>query len=192
MKEYKIKYSSFIGGWFIPQKICENILQFFKENKQHAFKGLIGNSNNKKYDKKVKDSLDLTIKHTNFNYPFGEYRMYLQKCLEQYLIKYPEANDSDKFNVYPGYNIQYYQPNGGFKKWHHESSSKDTSTRHLVFMTYLNNAKNSGTEFKYQKLKTECIQGLTLIWPPSFTHTHRGVINKKYEKYIVTGWFSFI
>jgi hypothetical protein len=59
-------------------------------------------------------------------------------------------------------------------------------------MTYLNNEKNSGTEFKYQKLKTESIQGLTLIWPSSFTHTHRGIINKKCEKYIVTGWFSFI
>jgi hypothetical protein len=57
---------------------------------------------------------------------------------------------------------------------------------------YLNNVKKAGTEFKYQGIKTECKKGLTLIWPSAFTHTHRGIINKKNEKYIITGWYSYI
>ena len=58
-------------------------------------------------------------------------------------------------------------------------------------MTYLNNVKNGGTEFKYQKLKTEAKEGLTLIWPTDFTHTHRGLVAKE-TKYIITGWYTFI
>ena len=59
-------------------------------------------------------------------------------------------------------------------------------------MTYLNDVKNGGTEFMYQKLKAPAKKGLTLIWPTDWTHTHRGVISKKQEKYIVTGWFSYV
>jgi hypothetical protein len=59
-------------------------------------------------------------------------------------------------------------------------------------MTYLNTVENGGTEFMYQKLKTPAKKGLTLIWPTDFTHTHRGVINKDKEKYVATGWCSYI
>ena len=59
-------------------------------------------------------------------------------------------------------------------------------------MTYLNNAPNAGTQFKYQKLTTPCKKGLTLIWPAEFTHTHRGVISDTHEKTIITGWFEVI
>ena len=48
-----------------------------------------------------------------------------------------------------------------------------------------------GTEFKYQKLKTDAKCGLTLIWPTDFTHMHRGVISKNETKYIITGWYGY-
>ena len=57
-------------------------------------------------------------------------------------------------------------------------------------MTYLNDVEDGGTEFYYQKLKTKAKKGLTLIWPTDFTHTHRGIVSKTKEKYIVTGWFT--
>ena len=62
----------------------------------------------------------------------------------------------------------------------------------LVFMTYLNDVLDGGTEFKYQKLITKAKKGLTLIWPSDFTHTHKGQISNTSEKYIITGWFSYI
>ena len=58
-------------------------------------------------------------------------------------------------------------------------------------MTYLNTVDNAGTEFYYQKLKIPCKKGLTLIWPSDFTHTHKGIINEKKEKYILTGWLNY-
>ena len=192
LKEHKFPYASFIGGWFIPNKICDDLIDYFKKNKKNSFKGEVLTGSIKNINKDIKDSFDLPIQNNNFDYPFNEYRENLQKCLNEYLKKYPDANESDRFNVSNPYNIQYYSANGGFKIWHYESCGKMTCARNLVFMTYLNNVKNAGTEFKYQGIKTECKKGLTLIWPSAFTHTHRGIINKKNEKYIITGWYSYI
>jgi len=60
-------------------------------------------------------------------------------------------------------------------------------------MTYLNDVTDEGgTEFFHQKLKVSPEKGLTLIWPVDWTHLHRGVPSPTQEKYIITGWFSFI
>ena len=59
-------------------------------------------------------------------------------------------------------------------------------------MTYLNTVPNAGTEWLYQNYKTEAIKGLSVIWPSSFTHTHRGIISNDNEKYIITGWLNLI
>jgi len=191
MKEYKIKYNSFIGGWFIPTKICDDIVKFFKENKKFSIKGQIYSSDEFIIDEESKNSFEIHIAPDNFIYPFSEYRKYLQLCLEKYLEKYNFAKNCNHFNINGNYNLQYYPPGGGFKKWHCEISTKSNCNRYLTFMTYLTNVKNAGTEFFYQKLKTPCKKGLTLIWPGSFTHTHKGQISKKNEKYIVTGWYTF-
>jgi hypothetical protein len=192
MKEYKLPYDSFIGGWFIDKDICDNIVKYFKDT-PNKFKteGNVYSKKGRTIDKKVKDSLDLSICPKQYSPLFSDYREKLQDCLEKYLIKYPESNDLARFNINDHYNIQYYKPNGGFKKWHNERGSLLDTTRVLVFMTFLNNASNGGTRFKYQKLTVPAKKGLTLIWPTDFTHTHKGQISKTHEKYIITGWYSF-
>ena len=40
-------------------------------------------------------------------------------------------------------------------------------------------------------MSVEAKKGLTLIWPATWTHTHRGIVSNDKEKYIVTGWYSF-
>ena len=59
-------------------------------------------------------------------------------------------------------------------------------------MTYLNDVDDGGTEFMHQNIITPAVKGLTLIWPADWTHAHRGVISKTKEKYIITGWFSYL
>jgi len=81
--------------------------------------------------------------------------------------------------------------NEGFNYYHYERDDLSTCSRNLVFMTYLNDVEDGGTQFKYQNLITPAKKGLTLIWPTDFTHTHRGVISQTKEKYIVTGWYTY-
>lgn len=81
---------------------------------------------------------------------------------------------------------------GGFKEYHFENDgSFDKGARNLVFMTYLNNVEDGGTQFYYQDITVPAIKGLTVIWPSYWTHTHKGVISKTQEKTIITGWYSF-
>ena len=193
LKKEKFSYNSFIGGWYISNKICDDLIKYFKKNKKKHVQGRSGYKNDLFIvDKNVKDSIDLGINPIISDYPINDYMKNLQNCLNEYSKMYPEVNNSDRFNINEVYNIQYYPPGGGFKKWHYETGTKNTLKRNLVFMTYLNNVGNSGTEFKYQKIKVKCKKGLTLIWPSYFTHTHKGIISKKNEKYIITGWFSYI
>ena len=41
MKEYKTPLGSFIGGWIIDRKICEDLIKFFEKNKKRQIKGMI-------------------------------------------------------------------------------------------------------------------------------------------------------
>ena len=94
------------------------------------------------------------------------------------------------WGLHESFNIQRYYPGEGFYRWHCENYGGECY-RLLVWMFYLNTCKNAGTEFKYQKMKTECEQGSLVIWPAGWTHYHRGIISNTDTKYIVTGWLGF-
>jgi hypothetical protein len=186
MKEEKFKLDSFIGGWYINEKTCENIIDFFEKNKSRQVKGLVGA--NKIINTNIKNSTDVSLH--SYDTLLDDYNIQLQKCLNNYIKKYPEINSYAEFNSgIEGYNIQRYLPGEGFYKLHWERDHN--SSRCLVFMTYLNNVKNGGTYFKYQNITTEAKKGLTLIWPTDFTHTHQGKVAKE-TKYILTGWYNFV
>ena len=188
-KEYKLSKNKFIGGWFIPSNICNNLVNYFKKNKEKTIQGNYRSQKGIITDKKIKESIDLGL-FNNTDKQVTEYMYSLQKCLDLYIKKYPEVNRYARFNV-ENLCIQHYPKNGGYKVWHFERGNKENAKRVLVFMTYLNNVKKGGTYFKYQKTLTPAKKGLTLIWPTDFTHTHKGQITNN-EKTIITGWFAFI
>ena len=64
-------------------------------------------------------------------------------------------------------------------------------TRCLVYMTYLNDVNNGGTDFKFQNLTTPAKKGLTVIWPSDWTHLHKGQVSQTDTKYIITGWLNY-
>ena len=193
LKELSIKDNTFIGGWYIPSEVCDEIIDYFDFNDKYHKKGTVGKiSSEVKIDPEMKDSIDLSIGSQNFDICFESYRGYLQQVLFNYLDKYQWANEVSEFNIYERINIQKYPISGGFKKWHFENGGNSkTILRHLVFMTYLNDVEEGGTEFFYQNVTTPAKKGLTLIWPAGWTHPHRGQVSNKKEKYIVTGWYSF-
>ena len=195
MIEYKLDKETLIGGWFMPENLCDDIIEYFNKNKHLQYKGFVGGggdgkprTNNVKVDEK--DSIDVMIYKEDLSEPFNSYRILLQECLDNYMKKYEDVNNNKRFNINEPYNIQYYKIGGGFKKWHFENAGRQD--RLLAFMTYLNNIEDGGTDFKYQGFTTPAKKGLTLIWPANWTHTHKGQISKTKEKYIVTVWFNHI
>ena len=193
MKEYFLDLNTFMGAWYIPQNLCDSLINYFEYNKDYTKKGACGGKTDAIINKNYKDSLDLSIGKDNNDNIIGAYRKELQKVLDKYLDKFPASNQVAPFSILENYNMQKYSIGGGFKEWHTENNGeKSTINRHLVFMTYLNDVEDGGTEFKHQDIITPAEKGLTLIWPSWWTHVHRGQVSNKKEKYIVTGWYGFI
>ena len=172
---------NFIYSEMIPEEICDKLVDFFNNNPERH-----------KPDDGCKGKESSEIVLTRKDNIFLEYDHYLSKVLNSYLEKYKYSNSVAKFKTSPTIKIQHYKPGEGFKVYHFENDgNEEVLRRHLVFMTYLNTVENAGTEFLYQETKTEAIKGSTIIWPAAWTHTHRGVVNTKSDKTIVTGWFNF-
>jgi hypothetical protein len=174
--------------------VCDRLINCHQNSKnQFAGHSYHPQTNVQTVDPLVKDSIDVII---NKNDPIEElYVNELYSIIQQYLTEYSYSSWGSSWGLLENITIQYYKPTGGFKNWHCERSSSvyPNSARHLVFMTYLNDVTDQGeTEFFYQKLKVKPVKGLTLIWPADWTHTHRGVPSPTQEKYIVTGWLSFL
>jgi len=194
MNEHSFPYESFIGGWYIPENICDEIVKYFNVQKQkgNTGPGVVGHYKNQGVNDSVKVSEDCNISSNNFDYPFNEYREHLQLCLTKYTDRYDKINELTHFNINSDYNIQFYNKGEGFKVYHSErGGSKRSLSKILAFMTYLNNVDDGGTEFFYQKITSPAKKGLTLIWPSDWTHTHKGQISYTKEKIIITGWYTF-
>ncbi len=188
LKEYILPKNTFIGGWYIPPPICDDLVTLFKDNKDTQTQGVVGPP--LRVDPNEKTSTEVPI-HPSYDHPtFVIYKNFLGNIIHEYEKKYPEIEEFSKFGMVDACQLQYYKPGEGYKVWHCERESKEN--RCLVFMTFLNTVPEACTHFKYQDLTVPAEKGLTLIWPPDFTHTHKGQITKQHEKYILTGWLGYI
>ena len=185
--------TKFLGQYTLPNiSICDDLITCFKNNPSKRI-GIISYEGKETVKKDIKDSTDLTIS-IGENELVDSYVNELQVCLNEYKKDYKYANESQSpYSIIEYINIQHYSPGQAFHDWHCERSGSSRSLRHLVFMTYLNNVTDKGgTEFYYHNVCIEPKKGLTLIWPTDWTFTHRGVPSPTQEKYIITGWYSYV
>ena len=199
MQEHLLNKITLMGGWYIPTEICDNLINFFKEKKSQGktIEGMVshsgGSSHTTDYSFKKSEDYQIKVNTIPIEKPLLDWSNYLSQCVNNYVEKYDTINDVATIGLTEQFNIQHYNPGGGFYKWHFEKNGvRGINKRVLVFMTYLNDVPDGGTEFKYQDLTTPAKKGLTVIWPAEFTHTHRGQISEKYDKYIITGWLSYV
>jgi hypothetical protein len=184
-----MNFENFIKIYKTEDKICDELIYYHKKNKEYKSEGKIQDKDGIKLNKDIKDSIDVNFFNTSRNVTILKFFKILSNSIQEY-IKYYEINLN--LHTEMANNIQYYPPGGGFKKWHCERSNKHDVNRQLVYMLYLNNVIDGGTEFKYQNIITQAIKGNLIIWPSDFTHTHRGIISNTQEKYIATGWINII
>lgn len=196
MREHEInKLNNFIAGWYLEDtSICDELIEF-NNNSPHRIEGTVGCKHDIVVDHNVKHSLDVSL----FTAPSDLIERYvlnnLQLVINEYIKKYKYSNVNAPWRIVETPNIQYYPAGGGYKDWHTERGAniEPNISRHLVFMTYLNDVTDGGeTEFYYQQLKIKPEKGLTLIWGSDWTFTHRGIPSPSQEKYIVTGWFNYV
>jgi hypothetical protein len=184
---------TFIHQQFLSDSsVCDELIGFHKKSNNKQLGLVYYNNIGSTIDKEVKDSIDVALIPSDV--PL-KYQHQLQEVVNSYINKFPFCNEYTPWKIISHVGIQHYPPGGGYKQFHTERTcnSPINSSRHLVFMTYLNDVtEGGGTEFFHQKTIIQPRKGLTLIWPADWTHTHRGIVSHTQEKYIITGWFNFV
>jgi len=108
-------------------------------------------------------------------------------CVDSYLKKYSVLS-CKKFLVHDC-KLKKISAGGGFHSWHFESGTISTTQRIFVIQLYLNDDFDGGeTEFLYQNKREKPSAGDVLMFPTSYTHTHRGNPPIGGTKYLVTSW----
>ncbi len=190
---------NFIGEYAIDPALCDRLVELhrFLDRRGVAQRGRVNVNGAPGVDLESKDSFDIRVGdippalHAQYGVP--SYIEELQRCARLYMDEYPELRKVATFRVTESPGLQHYRPGGGFKREHFERVDLSTSTRMLVWMTYLNDVTDGGgTRFVYQDKTYEARKGRTLIWPTDFTHTHVGIVSPTQHKYIITGWFNFV
>ncbi len=182
----------FAGAFLIEdESVADDLVKEFHERPQ--LRGMVSNAANGEpvVDTSVKDSLEMSFPANDPSIAWRRYLLSLKAAMGLYLEDYPYAGAYGAFSITGRTNVQLYPPSGGYKTFHTERTGRGEpeGSRHLVFMTYLNDVTDAGgTEFCHQNLIVSPKKGLTLIWPADWTFTHRGVPSPTQEKIITTGW----
>ena len=168
--------------------ICQEMIRRFEANKDDQYQGRVGQTRTEQTD--IKRSTDLVVSNKQHwkDIDRALFRS-LGSVLNQFREKYPYFKGPFK-DV--GYAIQRTDP-GEFYHWHIDGGSHEFSQRQLVAVWYLNDVAGPGgeTEFLFQQLKVKPEAGKLLLFPPFWTHEHRGVTLEQGVKYIATTWVVF-
>lgn len=179
---------NFIAGWYFDDlSICDELIEFHRLSDK-KYPGMIGEG----LDRSKKTSTDVSLDYQPL---WLKYVNELQKVIDNYKKDYPWCDQFATWGITEVINIQHYASKEGYFSWHTERSSivDPVVTRHLVFMTYLNDVTDQGeTEWFHQKIKVQPKKGLTIIWPADWTFVHRGIPSNSQNKYIVTGWLNYL
>ncbi|MSO73916.1 MAG: 2OG-Fe(II) oxygenase [Alphaproteobacteria bacterium] len=173
--------------------LCDELITGFKKTRELGLTN--AGLSAKGVDKTWKDSEDASLvclPHDVYATAVRAYREHVVQSLQAYWKDFPVLSQATgRLGFIEPPQIQYYKPGGGFFGAHYESSALDLGHRVLAFQTFLNDIEEGGgTYFLYQDHTVPPKKGKTVIWPAGFTHTHRGQVAPKEEKYIITGWIS--
>jgi hypothetical protein len=164
----------------IKNKYCDNIVKKLKKSK---------------LDKPLNENMK-NFYEAIFNVTPHQQEWFKDFCvaIEDYkkLHPYLAKGKINYWNVDSLCNYQRYLKNQSYSVEHCEHSDI-YAKRVLAWMFYCNNIKEGGeTRFPQQNINVKPEKGTLLIWPAGWTHSHLGLPSKKENKYIVTGWCSFI
>lgn len=187
----EIKPGSFIYISYevLSKTVCKDIIGRFENYAEHQYIGQIGQRGIEQTD--IKRSTDLRVSGRDEWRDVDEILLRsLSKTLAVLAQKHPFfANNSFK-DI--GYNLQRTR-SGEFYEWHIDSGPGSFSQRQLVAIWYLNTVPGPGgeTEFYFQDIVIKPERGTLILFPPFWTHLHRGKKLVKGEKYIATTWICF-
>jgi len=199
IKEYHNAFSN---------QLCDTLIQILENNiaSGDAHAGLLGND---KSNIAKKDSVDLDLLpgktdgtnqqlFENFDtLLYGPATNYVNSYIispkgqQNYLL---EEHVRQAFTLLQPPKLKRYScPDQGYHAWHQDYGLLPIQARRvLVAMVYLNDVSEGGeTCFFHQNLRIKPEKGKMVIFPPYFTHMHKGMAPKSNDKYICNFYLGF-
>lgn len=165
---------------------CEEIIDRFEQNSDQQYPGRIGQD--AIHEHSIKRSTDLRISgREDWTDIDAKLKQSLSLGLGLISAIHPFFQVNRLHDI--GYNLQRSNP-GEYYHWHVDSGPGAFTKRQLVAIWYLNNAGENGgeTEFFHQQVSVIPEPGMLLLFPPFWTHLHRGTQVQSRVKYIATTW----
>jgi len=172
----------------LSPELCQRAIERFETHADEQYEGRIGQR--AEHDRSVKKSTDLVGRGKPH---WKDIDQALFRSIGQAIVEFRERFPYFKGRFKDmGYAIQRTSP-GEHYHWHIDGGSHEFSQRQLVAVWYLNDVPGPGgeTEFLFQNVKVKPEQGKLLLFPPFWTHEHRGVTLQQGVKYIATTWVVF-
>lgn len=178
----------------LPDEICDDAIKYFDKALSLGFGHTRQDTGDMTKTKKDDEALfPCDILSADFAVPdkiITKLNEVFWSKYKDYSDEYAVLNDLNEHTIF-GHKLQKTRVGSGYHIWHCEHN-KHTSKRLLAYIFYLNDVDEGGeTEFLYQHMRVKPKKGSLVIWPASFTHTHRGNPPLSNDKYIVTGWVEF-
>lgn len=172
----------------LAKDFCADVIARFENDEEGQYKGRIGQQANE--DNSIKKSTDLVVSGKEH---WKDVDKTLFQSLGRAILEFRETYPFFKGPFKDmGYGVQRTDP-GEHYHWHIDGGSHDFSHRQLVAIWYLNDVAGPGgeTEFLFQDIKITPELGKLILFPPFWTHEHRGVTLDKGVKYLATTWVVF-
>lgn len=173
----------------LPAELCREMIVRFESNPDQQYAGRIAKEAAVHRD--IKKSTDLRISGREDWRDIDQNLFHsISAALNQLSREHPFFATNSFCDS--GYNMQRTNP-GEFYHWHTDSGPGEFSQRQLVAIWYLNRPPPNGgeTEFHFQNVKLVPETGKLILFPPFWTHIHRGVTVESGPKYIATTWVCF-
>ena len=195
--EMKYNISDFVGVFenAFPHEFCAELIDSMDKA---ISMGLYQTRQTEPQVLKV-DKQDEQIYHEQYvnSMLFGKAHSYFMKIMEEAILPTYRGFYDVMMAATPSHlhsvKLQRTEKGGGYHLWHYEQDGRECADRQMTFILYLNDIEDGGeTEFLYQNRRIKPKAGTLVLWPASYTHTHRGNPPLSNTKYIMTGWYSFL
>jgi len=187
---YELKPASqiYVADNALSADVCHNMIERFEAAKEEQYQGRIGQMESEDLD--IKRSTDLVISGKP-HWKDVDAALFGSLAGGIKFMRQTHTFFGGRFKDF-GYAIQRTSA-GEFFHWHVDSGSHSFSDRQLVAIWYLNDVPGPGgeTEFRHQDIKIKPACGKLVLFPPFWTHEHRGVELQQGIKYIATTWVLF-
>lgn len=172
----------------LPARACADMIERFEAAADEHYPGRIGQG--AALDRAVKRSTDLVVSGKP-HWRDVDQRLFRSLGHAMTALRQRFGFFSGAFRDV-GYAVQRTDP-GEYYHWHIDGGSHDFADRQLVALWYLNDVAGPGgeTEFRAQAVKVRPEAGKLILFPPFWTHEHRGVTLQRGVKYVATTWVSF-